>query len=89
VRREARGASPGRSGPPGRVPFREFDALCSEVLLKIADLPERAEDFAAGTEAKVESMREWAEERGFATERMREAVENIGAGADRWLERGD
>jgi len=86
-----RGGS-GRGYPPGSIPFEGddgFDERCSVVLAKLADLPERAEDFAEGAEAKVVSMCAWAEESGFATEKMANAVENIGAGADRWLERED
>jgi hypothetical protein len=60
--------------------------LCSEILGLLDDLPDRAEDFAASVEEKVQSMQEWIEEHGDCTANMGTALENMHAGVLRWLD---
>lgn len=59
-------------------------ALCDELLGKIEDLPSRAADFAESVEEKIKSIREWIEEHDDVTDNQVRALENMGAGIDRW-----
>jgi hypothetical protein len=60
-------------------------ALCKSILELLPDLPERAEEFAAGIEERVSSMQAWIESAGTATPAQIRALENMKAGVEKWL----
>jgi hypothetical protein len=61
--------------------------LCKELTAELADLPERAENFAASVEEKVLSIQEWIEENKHVTTKQLEALQNMQSGVSRWLRR--
>jgi hypothetical protein len=61
--------------------------LCDDLESLIEDLPERAEDFAASLNEKMHSICQWVEANEHATESQITALENMIAGAERWLNR--
>jgi hypothetical protein len=61
--------------------------FCDELLEDARTLPERAEDFATSIVEKVEDMKEWIEMNWRVTEGIANALENMRAGVDRWLNR--
>jgi len=64
--------------------LRDLEANAQEVAS--ADRVE-AEDFGASVEEKAASMLEYLEEHGYLTDAQQEAIGNMEAGVDRWLER--
>ena len=63
--------------------------LCDVILDQLLDeLPDEASDFRASVEERVTDMRQWVVERGHVTERQAEALQNMRAGCERWLEPG-
>ena len=58
--------------------------LCKELTAELADLPERAEDFAASVEEKVLSIQEWIEENKHVTPKQLEALNNMQFGVRKW-----
>ena len=56
-----------------------------EILEKITDLPERAEDFAISVEQKTNSIIKWVEDNDHATEKQINSLQNMNAGVDKWL----
>jgi len=72
------------SSPPATgFDVRQFTRACAEVLELLQDLPERAEDFADSATETVLGMLETAEG-GKITARMRDALANTRAAAERW-----
>ena len=65
----------------------EAISLCDEILKKIDELPERAEDFGDSVKTKVEDMQIWIEEHNTVTAAQAKALENMNAGVYKWLER--
>lgn len=59
---------------------------CEEILGKIDELPERAEDFAASVQEKVEDIARWIEDSEKVTEAQCVALDNIQAGVEAWLQ---
>lgn len=46
---------------------------------------ERADDFRESIQEKADSIREWYDKHGELTDAQRKAVENMTAGARRWI----
>ena len=67
--------------------WEEWDKQAGQLLEKLEDLPERANDFAIGVEEKVEDMRTWANKNKHVTQPMRDALDNMASGVERWLDR--
>jgi hypothetical protein len=65
------------------------DALADaeNLLRKLDDLPERAEEFAVSVQATLESMAGWIEEHEHVTEKQNAALDNIDDAIDRWMGR--
>jgi hypothetical protein len=63
----------------------EAIAFCRQLIEDLEELPERAEDFVAGVQPKVESMEEWIDTNSACTERMAEALLNMRRGTDKWM----
>ena len=59
--------------------------LCTEILDLLPELPERAESFSASVEEKVLSMKERIEETKTVSPKMLSALENMKAGAEKWM----
>lgn len=62
----------------------EASTQIGEILSRIADLPEEADDFAASVTEKLESMAEWIEENAHVTPKMKTAIDNMGAAVAKW-----
>jgi hypothetical protein len=58
----------------------------SEALGMIDDLPERAEDFGQSVQMKLDDMAGWIEENERVTPAQLDAIENMKAGLERWLD---
>ncbi len=56
------------------------------ILERVAELPERAGDFAASVEEKLIDMAVWIEKNGAVTLSQQPAIENVDAGVAKWLE---
>jgi hypothetical protein len=69
------------SDPEGVIRF------CAELIEAAGELPERAEDFAHSVTEKTESIAEWVDAESRVTEGQIEALRNMLAGVDRWLDR--
>lgn len=65
--------------------WEEAAELCDEILEKLHELPDRAEEFKESVEGKVESMKEWILEHEKVTDKQADSLENMMAGAERWL----
>ena len=63
--------------------------LCEEILGKLDDMPDEAEDFGLSVGQKVESIREYIKHNGRVTPKQLAALENMLGGVDRWLENED
>lgn len=50
------------------------------------DIPERGEDFAAGVQATLNDIADWIGENEHITEPQIEAIENMRAGINKWLD---
>lgn len=63
--------------------------VCDEILevLEDEEFPSAGEDFAVSVGEKVADIKVFAEENGYVTDRQAEALENMLAGARRWLHR--
>lgn len=62
---------------------------CDRIIELCGDLPDEAEEFSESVVEKCKSMRDWIEENGRVTDRQQEALDNMEAGANRWLERDE
>jgi hypothetical protein len=60
-------------------------AEVDETLAMLDELPDQAEEFAASVEDKLEGIKAWIEEKEHATDRQVEAVQNMAAGARKWM----
>lgn len=60
--------------------------LCDEILSKLDDLPDEAEDFGLSVGQKAESIKVYIERNGYVTAKQKTALENMLEGVDRWLE---
>ena len=58
---------------------------CDEIMDLLDELPERAEDFAAGAGETVHDIAEWIQEHQEVTPKQAAALDNIQAGAERWI----
>lgn len=56
-----------------------------EIMDKLSDLPERAEEFAISVEQKTVSIIKWVEENDHATDKQINSLQNMNAGIDKWL----
>lgn len=77
----------GRTLKDEQMTEAEFDELAKGVITSAEDLAARvpaATDFADSIIEKLEGMRSWAEENGFATAKMKTAAENMEAGIEKW-----
>ncbi len=63
--------------------------LCEEILGKLDDLPDEAEEFASSVGEKTESIQNYIERYGRVSPKQKTALENMLEGVDRWLERED
>ncbi len=64
--------------------WEEFVGEAQDLLARLDDLPERAEDFADGVRERLEGMIEWAKEKEHVTEAMQSALGNMESGVARW-----
>lgn len=62
----------------------EFARRGNQAICDAEDLPEKAEDFAAGVIDRLQSMVEWATTHGHVTERMETALRNMEHGIEKW-----
>jgi hypothetical protein len=60
--------------------------LCDETIELLEDLPEAADEYAMSCLEKVQGIRGTIEHRKTCSEKQVTAVENMKAGAERWLE---
>lgn len=58
---------------------------CDRILALCDDVPERGEEFAESVRGKVESIRDWIEEHGEATEAQQQALDNMEEAVGRWI----
>lgn len=77
------------SEPDELAPWEDALALCDEIRELLDDLPERADDFATSVEEKVDSIAEWIADNEHVTPAQLQALENMKAGCERWLEHDD
>jgi len=88
-----KGKGYGQAELPSRTPAKatnEYEATrfaehCGRVVTDLQGLPEEAEDFADSATSLVLRMMERAE-KGTVTPKMRDALRNVEAGAERWME---
>jgi len=73
--------------PPQRPEWAHRLDQCDEILSAIDDLPDRAADFAASVQEKVESIRDWIEAQETVTSAQCAALDNMERGVHAWLER--
>ncbi len=59
--------------------------VAKEILGKIADLPERAAEYATSVEEKTGSILSWIEEKDHVTDKQLGSLENMNLGVDKWL----
>lgn len=79
---------PAQTEPPARRPDWERSLeQCEAILEAIDDLPERAADFAASVQEKVESISDWIEGHETVTSAQAAALDNMERGVHAWLER--
>lgn len=64
---------------------RTAESIAKEILDKIPELPERAEEFAISVEQKTTSIMTWIHDNEHATEKQINSLQNMNAGVDRWL----
>ena len=62
---------------------------CNELIDLCDEVPERGEEFASSVQEKAESIAATIEAREHVTERQTQAIDNMMAGVERWLDRGD
>ena len=60
--------------------------LCEEIEELLDELPDRAEEFATSVGEKVADMREWIEDNEHVTPKQLDALENMKAGCENWLQ---
>lgn len=70
---------------PSAIPWGDAIDQINETLTLMDSLPERAGDFVTGASEKLVSMRDWIEKKHYVTGNMASAIENIAAGAEKWL----
>lgn len=59
--------------------------LCNEILDKLDELPEAAEEFSDSIKNKVLDIHEWVDSRNHCTKAQMGALENMLAGVERWI----
>lgn len=59
--------------------------LCNEIIDKLEELPEAAEDFADSVRDKVLDIHEWIDSRNHCTKSQYGSLENMLAGVERWI----
>jgi len=67
--------------------WQDWDKQAEKLLDRLEELPERASDFATSVEEKVKSMRDWVNDKQHVTQPIRESLDNMAKGAERWLDR--
>jgi len=67
------------------VNYQEGIHIAESILEDIPSIPEEGEEFAESVEEKVQSMREWMEEKEWVTPAMAAALRNMREGVDKWL----
>lgn len=66
---------------------KEALELAQFILDHADDLPDRAEEFAESVREKAASMKEWIQAHNRVTNMQFQALENMQAGVEKWLER--
>ena len=59
--------------------LEEVQARITELLDRVEELPQEAEDFAHSVQVKLESMRDWIDENQRVTSKQLDAIEKDGA----------
>ena len=58
-----------------------------QILADIPNIPDAGADFAESVEEKLSSIRETISKKGRVTDRQEDAIENMGAGVMKWVDR--
>lgn len=59
--------------------------LGKEILAKVEDLPERAEDYAESVATKTTGILDWVESNNHVTKAQMDALRNMCSGVEKWL----
>jgi len=59
---------------------------CESIMEACEEIPDNGADFATSVYERVQSIAATIEDRNHVTERQREALDNMQAGVERWLE---
>ena len=62
-----------------------YDSKIDEVIEKIEDLPEKAEDFGQSAMQTLEGIQGWITSNEHITDAQMSAVDNIAQGVEKWF----
>lgn len=72
--------------PDDELDWRDALEQCNRIAELCDDIPERGEEFADSVREKAENYASWIRKNKEVTRRMQEALDNMEAGVNRWLD---
>jgi hypothetical protein len=61
-------------------------SICEEIFDLIMDVPDAGIEFAEGVKDRTKGIQSWIEEHKHCTDKQLEALQNMKAGLERWVD---